>query len=138
MSGVTGLFLVDGGRVYDEQDPTTINRFAWYRTQLLPSFGLVLQGLEDRLSASGYNYWANCIRNDLTGYVFENRSVAYIPRGILNEVSGDLTPVLIVNWVTGDFNVVDDYRMQFRAEQVGDATRKEYFPVIDITILPEV
>lgn len=138
MSGVTGLFLVDGGRVYDEQDPTTINRFSWYRTQLLPSFGLVLQGLEDRLSASGYNYFVNCVRHNLTGYVFEDRTAAYVPRGVLNEISGDTTPVLIVNFVTGDFDVVDDYRMQYRAEQVADATRKEYFPIIDIGILPEV
>jgi hypothetical protein len=138
VSGITGIFLVDGGKLWDEIGLPSLNRFTWYRTQLLPSFGLVLQGLENRLNASGFNYRVNMTRTGATGYVISGRSATFISRGTLNGISGDTTPVVVLNWASGDFAVTDDYRMQYRAENASDATRVEYFPIIDITILDEV
>lgn len=135
---VTGLFLIDGGKLFDEEGQSGPNRFTWYRTQSLPNFGLTLQGLESRLSASGFNYYANMVRSEITGYVFEDRPATYFSKGTLTSVTGDLTPVLVINFLSGHFENVDDYKLQFRAENVADSTRVEYFPIINVRIIQEV
>ena len=131
------IFLIDGGKLYDSPVPA-VNRFSWYRTQALPTFGLVLQGLESRLDATGWNYYGNMVRDEASGYVFEDREMEFTTRGDLNGITGDTTPVILADWVSGDFATVDDYHLQFRAEKAADATRKEYFPIIHVSILEEV
>jgi hypothetical protein len=137
---VTGLFLIDGGRLYDEYGMVGPNRVTLYRTSMLPSFGLVLQGLESRLNVTGFNYYANMSRDVTTGLspIFTDRPVTFVERGALTEVTGDRTPVLIMNWVTGDLEDEAFYRLQFRAEVSGDPSRVEFFPIIDIGVIPEV
>lgn len=135
---ITGLFLIDGGKLFDESPGGFLNRLTWYRTQSLPSFGLVLQGLESRLTATGFNYMANMTRSAITGYVFQDRPATFLTKGTLTNVTGDLTPVLILNFTSAHFENVDDYRLQFRSENVSDAARVEFFPIIDVRIIEEV
>jgi hypothetical protein len=56
----------------------------------------------------------------------------------MSQVTGDRTPVLILDWAAGDFLIPAFYQLQYRAVEIGDPTRVEKYPIIDLEILPRV
>lgn len=121
------------------------NRSEYYRTAALPSFGMALEGRED-LTPSSHRFYANMNRRIASGgveMVFEDRIALFIRRGDMTGVSGDATPVLVVNFTSDEFLIGEleakrYQRMQYRAVASGDPTRVEMWQPFNFEVVREV
>lgn len=135
ITSADGLYQVlpRSGGLFDNESLRGVLRATLAQGSLLPNVGLILFGA-DRFTPSSHTYTASMKPVSTADTpsppdVFRDRAAVVVLRTF------DDAPVLAVEWEAGDLDTVGRFILQFKAVEVGDPTRVQFFSPIEIVVV---